>query len=273
MVLGAIASIQFGAALGVTLFDDAGAAGAAFVRLALAAVILLVLVRPRLRGRSAADLRAAALFGLSLGTMNLCIYLAFDRIPLGVAVTIEFIGPLGLAAVLARRPLDRLWVVLAAVGVLLLADPGGDPLDPLGVLFALMAGAGWAAYILLAQRAGQAWSGMEALAVAMAVGVLVPLVPGLVVGGGDLLDPEVLAIGLAVALLSSVLPYSLEFHALRRLSARVFGVLMSIEPAVAALAGLIVLGQALELLDWAAIALVSIASVGATRAPVPVADA
>lgn len=273
LTLAAIGSLQFGAALGVTLFDEASAPGAALVRLALAALVLVVVVRPTVRGRSGSDLRTVALFGLCLGTMNLCIYLALDRIPLGAAVTIEFLGPLGVAAALSRRRLDLVWVALAGLGVVLLTDPFGDPLDLLGVLFALLAGAAWATYILTAQRAGQVWPGAQGLAVAMAIGVLVPLVPGVLAGGSALLDPGVLAIGLAVALLSSVLPYAAELEALRRMPARVFGVLMAIEPAVAALAGVAVLGQSLGALGWVAIGLVVVASVGATRAPVPVAEA
>lgn len=273
LVLAAVTSLQLGAALGVTLFDDAGAAGAALVRVVLAALVLVVLGRPRLRGRTRDEIWTITGFGLCLGAMNLCIYEAFARIDLGAAVTIEFIGPLGLAAVLSRRLLDLGWVALAAIGVVLLADPAGAQTDLVGVAFALAAGAAWAAYILLAQRAGQAWSGAQGVAAAMVVAVLVPLVPGIAGGGARLLDGEVLLIGLAVALASSVLPYTLETEALRRLPARVFGVLMSIEPAVAALAGLVVLGQGLSTVDVVAIGLVTVASVGATRAPVPVAEA
>jgi inner membrane transporter RhtA len=270
LTLAAIGFVQFGAALGVTLFDEAGPAGAALVRLALAALVLLLVVRPRVAGR---PLRPVVLFGLALGTMNLCIYQAMDRIPIGAAVTIEFLGPLGVAAALSRRRVDLGWVLLAAGGVVLVAEPFGDPLDAVGVGFALLAGVGWGAYILLAQQTGAQWPGTQALAVAMAIGVLVPLAPGLAEGGGALLQPEVLAVGLAVALLSSVLPYSIELEALRRMPARAFGVLMSVEPAVAALAGLLVLGQAIGAAGWAGIACVVVASVGATRAPVAVPDA
>jgi inner membrane transporter RhtA len=270
LTLAAIGFVQFGAALGVTLFDEAGPAGAALVRLALAALVLLLVVRPRVAGR---PLRPVVLFGLALGTMNLCIYQAMDRIPIGAAVTIEFLGPLGVAALLSRRRRELMWVALAAAGVVLVCDPFGDPLDPLGVLLALLAGLAWGGYILVAQRAGQVWPGADGLAVAMAIGVLVPLVPGLVAGGDALLDPHVLAIALAVALLSSVVPYGAELEALRRMPARTFGVLMAIEPAVAALAGVAVLGQALGGPGWAGIALVVVASIGATRAPVPVAEA
>lgn len=262
----AIGSVQFGAALAVTVFDEATASGMTLVRLALAALVLLVVVRPAVRGR---PLGLIVGFGLVLGAMNLCFYLAMDRIPIGAAVTIEFLGPLGVAAAHSRRPRDLGWVGLAAVGVVLLTQPFGDPLDGLGVLFAALAGVAWAAYILLSQRVGRAWPGTEGLAVAMAIAVLVPLGPGLA-SGGDLLDGRVLLVGLGVAVLSSVLPYALELEALRTMPARVFGVLMSVEPGVAALAGVVVLGQALDGIQWVAIGLVVLASLGATRAPVTV---
>jgi inner membrane transporter RhtA len=268
-----VTSLQFGAALGATLFDETGAAGAAFVRIALAALIIGVAVRPRLRGRTREELRVVALFGLCLGLMNLCIYEAFARIPLGMAVTIEFLGPLGLAAALSRRALDLVWVGMAAAGVVLLADPGGGETDLVGVGFALVAGGAWAAYIVLAQRAGRSWPGAQGVAAAMLVAVLVPLVPGIAGAGETLLSGHVLLVGAAVALLSSVLPYSMETEALRRMPTSAFGVLMSVEPAVAALAGLLVLGQGLSALDLVAITLVVAASAGATRAPVPVAVA
>jgi inner membrane transporter RhtA len=265
LVVTAVASLQFGAGFAATLFDDLGAAGAAFLRLAIAAVVLVALWRPRVRGRSARDLRLAVLFGLTLGAMNVAIYSSFDRIPLGIAVTIEFVGPLGVAVAGSRRALDALWIVLAAKGILLLADGGGTAggLDALGVLFALAAGALWAVYIVLSQRTGQVWPGASGLAVAMVVGALLAAPLGIVQAGANLLDPGLLAAGAAVALASSVIPYSLELEALRRLPARVFGILMSLEPAVAALAGLVVLGQALRLRDWLAIALVVVASAGA----------
>jgi inner membrane transporter RhtA len=253
--------LQFGAGYAVTLFDEIGPAGAAFLRLAIAAVALVVLWRPRVRGHPAADLRLAAAFGITLGLMNLCIYEAMDRIPLGVAVTIEFWGPLAVAVAGSRRPLDLLWVALAAGGILLLADPGGGSLDAAGIAFAVGAGGLWAAYIVLSARTGRMFPGGSGLAIAMVFGALVTLPAGV---GADLLAPEILAAGTAVALLSSVIPYSLELEALRRLPARVFGVLMSLEPAVAALAGLVVLGQALGATEWLAIALVVVASAGAT---------
>jgi inner membrane transporter RhtA len=265
LVFVAISSLQVGAAIGATLFDDVGAAGAALLRLAWAGTIMLLVVRPRARGRTARERRLVGLFALVLGAMNLCIYEAIDRIPLGVAVTIEFAGPLGVAVALSRRRADLAWAAVAAAGVVLLADPGGGGTDAVGVALALVAAASWGAYILIAQRAGRVFAGRDGLALAMAASVLVPLAPGLAAGGADLLHPATLAIAAAVAVMSSVVPYSLETEALRVLPAHVFGVLMSLEPAVAALAGLAVLGQSLSARDVVAIALVVVASVGVTR--------
>ena len=266
LVLTAIGSVQFGAALATTLFDELGPSGTTLVRLAIAAAILLVLWRPDPRAYTPAQLRLAALFGLVLGGMNLSFYLALDRLALGVAVTLEFVGPLGVAVATSRRRADLGWAALAAGGIVLLADPGGDSVDRLGVVLALIAGGCWAAYILLAQRAGPSFEGGRGVALAMVVAALVPLVPGLLEGGGALLDWRLLLLGAGVAILSSVIPYSLEFEALRRLPANVFGVLMSLEPGVAALAGFLVLGQALGVRELVAIALVVTASVGITRA-------
>ena len=265
LVLAAALSVQFGAAFAVTLFDELGPGGTAFLRLALAAVVLLALWRPSLRGQPAGDLRIAGLFGISLGLMNWAFYEAIERIPLGPAVTFEFLGPLAVAVAGSRRARDVLWVVLAAAGVALLARPwedGGD-LDPLGVGFALAAGACWAAYILLSARTGQAFPGGGGLALAMVVGALVTLPAGVVQGEGDLVAPELLAAALAVALASSVIPYSLELEALRRIPASVFGVLLSLDPALAAVAGFVVLGQSLSMLDALAIGSVVVASAGA----------
>ena len=174
MVLAAAASLQVGAAFAVTLFDDLGPAGAASLRLGLAALVLWAIWRPSLAG----DLRLAGLFGVALGCMNWSIYESMDRIPLGAAVTIEFAGPLLVAVIGSRRPLDGLWIALAAAGILLLADPGGGSMDPLGVLFALVAAGCWMAYIWLSQRVGQAFPGGSGLALAMAVGALVVLPAG-----------------------------------------------------------------------------------------------
>jgi inner membrane transporter RhtA len=262
MVLAAAGSLQVGAAFAVTLFDDLGPAGAAFLRLALAAVVLWAIWRPRIAG----DLRLAAAFGVALGLMNWSIYESIDRIPLGVAVTIEFAGPLLVAVIGSRRPRDALWIALAAAGILLLANPGGDSIDMLGVVLALTAAACWMAYIYLSKRTGEAFPGGSGLALAMAVGALVVLPAGLIQGGSALAEPDLLGSALVVALASSVLPYSLELEALRRLPAAVFGVLMSLEPAVAALAGFVVLDQDLGARELLAIAMVVVASAGAAAA-------
>ena len=266
LVLTAISSLQFGAALATTLFDRLGPSGTTLLRLGFAALVLGLLWRPDPRDYARADLRLIGTFGLVLGLMNLSFYLALDRLPLGVAVTIEFVGPLGVAVFTSARRGDLVWAALAAIGIVLLADPGGGSADLLGLALILFAGACWAGYILLAQAAGPAFEGGRGVALAVIVSCAVPLIPGIVGGGGELLDPAVLPIALAVALASSVIPYSLEFEALRRMPANVFGVLMSLEPGVAALAGLVVLGQSLDAVQVLAIALVVAASVGVTRA-------
>jgi inner membrane transporter RhtA len=274
LVLGAVASVQFGGAVAKTLFDDIGPGGTAWLRVLFAAVILMLIWRPAIAGRSRADLGLAVAYGFVLVAMNLSFYEALDRIPLGIAVTIEFVGPLGVAIVASRRALDLLWVALAAAGILLLSDFGTADLDGLGVALALLAGCFWAAYILLAARVGQAYAGGQGIALGMAAGALMLLPVGLAGGGSDLFTAEVLAIGLAVAVLSSAIPYTLELEALRRMPAGVFGVLMSLEPAAAALAGFLVLDQGLATREVVAIALVVAASAGAARgASVPPRDA
>jgi inner membrane transporter RhtA len=266
LVLTAVASVQFGSALAATLFDRLGPGGAVFLRLGVAALVLLAAWRPRLRAHAVPALRVAAVFGLALGAMNWAFYEAIDRIPLGIAVTFEFIGPLSVALVGSRRRLDLAWVACAAAGILLLADGGGGsgPLDPLGIAFALVAGICWAAYILLSARVGRLFSGGDGLALAMVVGALLTLPVGILDGGAALGEPALLAAGAAVALLSSVIPYSLELEALRRLPEAAFGVLMSLEPAVAALAGFLLLDQVLHTRAVLAVGLVVVASAGAT---------
>ncbi len=204
-------------------------------------------------------------FGISLAGMNFSFYEALDRIPLGVAVTLEFVGPLGVAVVGSRRALDLLWVVLAAAGILLLADLSGGGTDAAGVGLALLAGAFWAGYILLSARVGRVFPGGSGLALAMLVASATLIPVGIADGGADLLTAEVLAVGMAVAVLSSVIPYSLELEALRLLPERVFGVLMSLDPAMAALAGFVVLGEVLGARELVAIGLVVAASAGAAR--------
>src|SRR3954447_1318783 len=265
LVLVGIASVQWGAAIATTLFDDVGPGGTVMMRILFAAVILVVLWRPSLRGHDSGDLWLAAAFGLSLAAMNLSFYEALDRIPLGPAVTCEFIGPLGVAVAGSRRPLDLVWVVLAAAGILLLAAPSGSGLNASGVILAMVAGLWWAAYILLSARVGRVFPGQHGLALAMVVAAVLVLPIGIADGGTDLLQPEILAAGLGVAVLSSLIPYSLELEALRRLPPHIFGVLMSLEPAAAAIAGLIILDQVLKANEWAGMALVIVASAGATR--------
>ena len=259
LVLGAAVSVQVGAAFAVTLFSDLGPAGTAFLRLAFAALVLWLIWRPRLTG----DLRLAAAFGASLGLMNLSFYEAIDRIPLGAAVTIEFIGPLLVAVIGSRRPLDGLWVVLAGGGIVLLVGPDGGSMDLLGVAFALGAAACWMAYIYLSKRTGAAFPGGSGLAIAMVVGAIIVLPAGVVQAQGALVQPHLLGAALVVALASSVLPYSFELEALRRLPESVFGVLLSLDPAVATLAGFVVLGQALGPRELLAIGMVVVASAGA----------
>jgi inner membrane transporter RhtA len=262
-----IISVQLGAAVAKSLFDSLGPGGTVFLRIAFAALVLFLLVRPKLGGHDRAGYLVAGLFGLTLAGMNFSIYLAFDRIPLGVAVTLEFVGPLGVAVAGSRRLLDLLWVVLAAAGILLLAPLsvlGGMDLDPVGVAFALLAGCLWASYILLSARTGSAFPGGTGLVIALCVGTFVLFPFGIAGAGYTLLDPKLLLAGFGVAMLSSAIPYSLELEALRKLPARVFGVLMSLDPAVAALAGLVVLGERLEMRAVAAIIFVTIAAAGAS---------
>jgi inner membrane transporter RhtA len=263
LVLTGIASVQFGSALATTLFDEAGPAGTVLLRTAFAALVLAAVWRPAMRGRGETTWRAVALSGVCLVGMNLCFYESLDRIPLGIAVTLEFVGPLTVAIVGTRSRRDVIWVVLAAAGVVLLAPGIGDGLDALGVALALTAGGFWGAYILIAARIGRGSAGLGGLSAAMiyATVILVPF--GVADAGADLLHPGVLAAGLGVALLSSVVPYTVELEALRRLPERTFGVLLSLEPAVAALVGLIVLDQHLLGREIVAIALVVAASAGA----------
>jgi inner membrane transporter RhtA len=268
LVLLAVSSVQFGGALARTLFDELGPGGTVLVRVLFAAILLGAAWRPRVAGHRRADLFLAAAFGVSLAAMNLSIYEAMDRIPLGVAVTLEFVGPLGVAVAGSRHALDLLWVALAAAGILLLADFTGGA-DTVGISLALLAGCFWAAYIVFSARIGQIFPGGRGLALAMVVAAVVLVPVGVADGGANLLDPRLLGLGAAVAVLSSAFPYSLELEALRRLPPRLFGVLMSLEPAAAAIAGFIVLGQVLGARELVAIALVVSASAGASRTARP----
>jgi inner membrane transporter RhtA len=267
LVMLGIVSAQLGAAIAKTLFVSLGPGGTVFLRIAFAALVLLVLVRPKLGGHDGNAYLVAGLFGLALALMNFSLYLAIDRIPLGVAVTLEFVGPLGVAVAGSRRILDVLWVVLAAAGILLLAPLGafgGMDLDPVGVAFALLAGCLWASYILLSARTGSAFPGGTGLVIALCVGTVVMAPVGIAGAGSALLDPKLLLAGFGVAMLSSAIPFYLDLEALRKIPARIFGVLMSLEPAVAALAGLLVLGERLGIRAVVAIALVTVAAAGAS---------
>lgn len=255
--------MQIGATVARRLFAFLGPSGTVFLRVAFGALILLAIARPRRARFGTEQARAIVLFGLIVAGMNLCFYQAIARIPLGIAVTIEFLGPLGVAIVGSRKPLDFVWAAMAAVGVAMLSFTSGA-VTPAGVLFALGAAVGWAAYIVLSQRVGRLVPGPDGLAFALTVGGLALLPFGVAEAGTHLLDLHNLGLGLVVAILSSAIPFSLEFAALRRLSSQVFGILMSLEPAMGAAAGFVLLGQRLSARDVLAIGLVMIASAGAT---------
>jgi inner membrane transporter RhtA len=267
-VVAGIVSAQVGAAVAKYLFAALGPAATVSLRTAFAALVLLLIWRPRLHGRSRADLLAALALGVTLAGLSLSFYAALERIPLGVAMTLEFAGPLGIALVGSRRRLDLLWAVLAVAGIIVLSPIGGT-VDALGAALALLGGAFWASYILLSARIGRTIPGGGGLALAMAVSAIVTLPFGIAAGERVAADPRLLVAALGVALLSSVVPFSLELEALRRIPVRVFGVLMSLEPAIAALVGLVLLGETLGVREMAAIGLVVTASIGATRTVAP----
>ena len=268
LVLAGGISVQFGGALAVSLMPRAGALGVVALRLLVAAVVLLVVCRPRLRGHSRTDWGTVVVFGITMAAMNGLFYQSVARIPLGPAVTLEVLGPLALSVLSTRRALNLVWAGLALAGVFLLGGGGFGSLDPLGVVFALGAGAMWAAYIVFSARTGRRFPQADGLALAMAVGAVLFLPLGLAESGAKLADPVTLGLGAAVALLSSVLPYTLELLALRRLPAGTFAILMSLEPAIAATAGFLILDQALSTVQALAIALVIAASMGAVRTQV-----
>jgi inner membrane transporter RhtA len=264
LVLGAIVSVQLGSAVAKGLFDDLGAGGTTLLRLGLASSLLFAVLRPRLRTWSRGQWQAAALLGAAMAGMNLVFYLSLRTVPLGVAVTVEFVGPLLLALVQTRRWLDLLWALTAAGGVVLLGTGGGTDAPASGLLLAFVAGLFWAAYIVASARVGQVLPGTDGLAVALAVAAVLVLPFG-AEGALEVVDRPGLLLGaLAVALLSSVISYGLELSALRRIPTRVFGILMSLEPAAAAVAGLLVLDQALGSREVVALLLVSAASLGIT---------
>ncbi|MGW0731357.1 EamA family transporter [Streptomyces sp. NPDC002851] len=268
LVLAGCVSVQFGGALAVTLMPRAGALGVVTIRLVAAAVVLLLLCRPKLRGHSRADWGTVIAFGLVMAAMNGLFYQAVARIPLGPAVTLEVLGPLALSVLASRRAVNALWAALALAGVVLLSGGGYGGLDPVGAAFALSAGAMWAAYIVFSAKTGRRFPQADGLALAMAVGAVFMLPLGLAESGSKLFVPSTLALGAGVAILSSVLPYTLELLALRRLPASTFAILMSLEPAIAATAGFLVLHQALSVTDALAISLVIAASMGAVRTQV-----
>lgn len=247
LVLAGVISVQFGAALAATLVPRIGAIGSVMLRLVFAMIVLAAVARPRLRGRSRRDWATVILFGLALAGMNTAFYSSLAYLPIGVAVTVEFLGPLGLAAALSRRPRDVAAVLAAAIGVALVSgatDATWGRFEPIGLLWAGAAGVMWAVYIVLSQRTGARFDGLDGLAIALVIATLVVAPFGIT--SIDAWSPDILALGLGIAVLSTVLPYSLELVALRHLTQRVFGVLLSLEPAVAALAGLIVLSQVLD---------------------------
>jgi inner membrane transporter RhtA len=272
LAVAAMVTIQLGAALSDPLFDEISPAGVVALRLALAALMLWPFARPRIRGRSREDLVAAGALGVCSGLLTLAFFEAISRIPLGVAVTIEFLGPLGVALAGSRRARDVGWVLLAGAGVamLTLGDGAGEPLELAGVLLSGVSAVCWAGYILLTKRVGARWPGVEGLSVSLIVAALVTLPFGVASEGTGLLDARILVVSVGLALLIPLLPYVFEMIALRRLATALFGVIMSLEPAIAALLGFLILGQDLAVAGVAAIAMVVVASAGATlssRAP------
>jgi inner membrane transporter RhtA len=271
LVGGGICSVQFGSAVATKLFGEVGSSGAVQLRLTTASIVLLLLFRPAVRGVPHRSLALAAAFGFVLAAMNLAFYAALARIPLGIAVTFEFVGPLTVALLGSRRARDVIWVGLAVGGILALTRGGAHGLDGAGIALAVLAGAFWGCYILLSSRVGRAFTGGAGIALAMPVAAVLAAPLGVGSGGAHLVALRSLALGSAVGMLSSAIPYTLEMEALRRLPSNVFAVLMSLEPAVAALAGLLVLGQAMAAREVVGIVLVVIASAGAALGARPAA--
>ncbi|WP_380164730.1 DMT family transporter [Jannaschia sp. R86511] len=270
LVVLAAVSQQFGSAFAAQLFSDVGAAGVVTLRLVLAAAVLLVLVRPKVRGYGSGDWLTVVAFGVALAGLNTLFYEAIARIPLGPAVTFEILGPLLLSVLISRRWGSLAWAVLAFGGVAMLGGgPGGVAMDPTGIAYALGAGAMWAAYTLLSKRAGGRFPGMDGLALAMAFGALLTLPRGVASAGTTLVEPPVLLVGLAVALMSSVLPYGLELLSLRTLKPSTFAVLLSLNPVLAAIAGYLVLTQSLTTPQLIGMVLVAGATIGALRGTSP----
>jgi inner membrane transporter RhtA len=264
LLLISIVSVQVGAAVAIDLFPVLGPVGTAFLRLAFSAVLLIAAARRTIGWGARQHAGSLLLYGAILGVMNMSFYGAISRIPLGIAVAIEFVGPLGLAVITSRRARDFAWIALAAFGIVLLTPQIGSALDPLGVVLAGIAGLCWAGFAVMSQRIGRALPGNSGLAIAMLVAALVVLPVELVVGGLGRLDLGLLAAALAVAILSTALPWSLEFAALKRMTARAYGILVTLEPAVAATVGAILLGQAMGLQGLLAVACVTAAALGVT---------
>ena len=262
-VLLAVISFQGGASLAKGLFPVLGAASTTSIRVGLSAVILMAVNRPNLRNLTSQQWKAVIPYGVILGAMNLIFYLAIDRIPLGLGVTLEFLGPLMVAVFGSRRAMDVLWVVLAGAGIVLIAPWDTKAVDPIGVILALLAGAFWAAYILLGARTSKVLNDRDAVTIGMLFGTLVVLPFGIGSGGLQRLTPAMSLTGLGLALLSSAVPFTLEMSALRRIPARTFSILLSLEPAVAALCGLVFLHESLSFYEWIAVLLVVVASGGA----------
>ena len=263
-VIGSIVSLCVGTSFAKSLFESVGAQGVTALRVTISAILLCAVWRPWRARWSGADLRAVALFGVILGAMNLMFYMALRTIPLGVTIAIEFSGPLAVALAYSRRLLDLLWIALAVLGLglLLPIGHGAAALDPVGVCFALGAAMCWALYIVLGSRLGRLHGG-RTIAVAMVFAALTALPFGVAHAGAALVDPAILWVAAGVAILSSAIPYSLEIYALPRLPRQSFGVLLSLEPAVGSLAGLIVLGERLSAIEWLAIGAIVAASAGA----------
>jgi inner membrane transporter RhtA len=266
LVLAAATSVQGGASVAKSLFPSFGPPGVVFLRLLFGSIALWAIARPELRGRPWRELRLLVALGVVLVSMNVTFYESIDRVPLGIAVTVEFLGPLGVAVLGSRRRVDFVWVALAAAGVALLAEGGGDTsVHAAGLLLAALAGLFWALYILLSVPIGRLFPGASGLAPAMVLGAVLIAPWGIASAGGHLRDPQLLGAAVGVGLLSSALPWSLELEALRRLPTHVFGVVLSLEPAVAALAGFVFLHEHLRVRAWIAIGLVVLASAGAAR--------
>lgn len=257
---------EVGASFGVLMFGLTNPVAVVAFRIVFAAVILLIVTRPRVRLFTGHQWCGIVLLGVVLTTMNVAFYLALERLALGVTVTIEVLGPLVLAVVMSKKKSAWLWAGLAFVGVAALGGGGWETLDPVGVLFALLAGASWAGYILAAARVGRDVPGVSGLALAMTVGAVIVLPAALVIDAPAFINPTIILLGLGVAVLSSVIPYTAELLALRKISESTFSVLMSLGPATASIVGFLVLGQHLTVLEIAGIVLVIAASIGAVLA-------